>query len=104
MVNEEYANLQSRVFFIWGSFCFICIAFVWFMIYETKGLSLEEVDELYGRVSKAWQSTKFQPEISFMDADEMQKKGGRNMSITDVAEETQRKKSVSHVEAEKPLA
>ncbi|KAI5364870.1 Putative major facilitator, sugar transporter, major facilitator superfamily [Septoria linicola] len=104
MVNEEYANLQSRVFFIWGSFCFVCIAFVWFMIYETKGLSLEEVDELYGRVSKAWQSTKFVPEISFMDADEMQKKGGRNMSITDVAEQTQRKKSVSHVEAEKPLA
>jgi len=28
LVNEEYANLQSKVFFIWGSFCFVCIAFV----------------------------------------------------------------------------
>ncbi len=104
MVNEEYANLQSKVFFIWGSFCGVCILFVWFMIFETKGLSLEEVDELYGRGLKAWQSTKFVPEISFMDADEMQKKGGRTMSISEVAEETTRKKSVTHVEAEKPIA
>lgn len=43
MVDANYANLQSKVFFVWGSFCFVCIAFVWFMIYETKGLSLEEV-------------------------------------------------------------
>lgn len=43
MVDAEYADLQSKVFFVWGSFCFVCIAFVWFMIYETKGLSLEEV-------------------------------------------------------------
>lgn len=70
------------------------------MIYETKGLSLEEVDELYGRVSKAWQSKKFRPEISFQDVDDIQKKGGRNMSISEMAEESQRKKSVSHVETE----
>ena len=28
MVNEKYANLQSKVFFVWGTFCFVCIAFV----------------------------------------------------------------------------
>lgn len=28
MVNEQYANLRSKVFFVWGSFCFVCIAFV----------------------------------------------------------------------------
>jgi len=34
MVNEGpgYANLQSKVFFVWGSFCFVCIAFVWFLV------------------------------------------------------------------------
>ncbi|KXT16985.1 hypothetical protein AC579_7419 [Pseudocercospora musae] len=104
MVNEEHANLQSKVFFIWGSFCGICIVFVWFMIYETKGLSLEEVDELYGRVSKAWQSKKFRPEISFQDADDMKKAGGRNLSISEMAEESQRKKSVTHVETENEKA
>ncbi|KAF1829685.1 general substrate transporter [Decorospora gaudefroyi] len=28
MVEPEYADLGSKVFFIWGSFCFVCIAFV----------------------------------------------------------------------------
>lgn len=27
LVNEEYANLQSKVFFIWATCCFICIGF-----------------------------------------------------------------------------
>jgi hypothetical protein len=31
------ANIGSKVFFIWGSCCFLCAAFVYFMIYETKG-------------------------------------------------------------------
>ncbi|CAN9360427.1 unnamed protein product [Alternaria alternata] len=59
MVDEDHANLQSKVFFVWGSFCFVCIAFVWFMIYETKGLTLEQVDELYGIIGKAWKSKEF---------------------------------------------
>ena len=28
MVDPDRANLQSKVFFVWGSFCFVCIAFV----------------------------------------------------------------------------
>ena len=28
MVDTDRANLQSKVFFVWGSFCFVCIAFV----------------------------------------------------------------------------
>lgn len=60
-----YANLQSKIFFIWFGCCFFCIAFVYFFIYETKGLSLEEVDELYAEVkgitgaknSKHWTPT-----------------------------------------------
>ena len=82
---------------VWGSFCFICIAFVWFMIYETKGLSLEQVDELYGIVSKAWKSRNFRPQLSFQDVEEM---GGakRGMSMSEMADVSQRKRSVDHVE------
>jgi SP family sugar:H+ symporter-like MFS transporter len=69
MVDAKYANLQSKVFFVWGSFCFVCIAFVYFFIYETKGLTLEEVDELYGIVGKAWQSKKFRPAVKFVDVE-----------------------------------
>ncbi|KAH8177814.1 sugar transporter domain-containing protein [Sarocladium implicatum] len=59
--GHGYANLQSKIFFIWFGCCFICIAFVYFFIYETKGLSLEQVDQLYEEVSVASQSTKWEP-------------------------------------------
>jgi len=95
MVDEKGANLQSKVFFVWGTFCFICIAFVFLMIYETKGLTLEQVDELYGTVSKAWQSKDFVPQVSFADVDH---KTQRGMSLTDIGGEQTRKRSVQHDE------
>ena len=91
------ANLQSKVFFIWGSFCFVCIFFVWAMIYETKGLSLEQVDELYAKVGKAWESHKFVPTVSFQDVQDV---GGdhRKSSLADIENVAMRKKSVGHEE------
>jgi sugar porter (SP) family MFS transporter len=41
------AGLGAKVFFIWGGCCFLCLAFTYFFIPETKGLSLEQVDLLY---------------------------------------------------------
>jgi len=35
-------------FFTYGSFCFTMFIFVWFLIPETKGLSLEKMDDLFG--------------------------------------------------------
>ena len=58
-------NLGKSIFFIWGTCCFFCIAFVYFFIYETKGLSLEDVDQLYMTVSKAWHSQGFVPSLSY---------------------------------------
>jgi len=37
-------------YFIFGSFCFSMFIFVWFLIPETKGISLEKMDELFGVV------------------------------------------------------
>ena len=62
-----YANLQSKIFFVWFAACFLCIAFVYFFIYETKGLTLEEVDELYDEVKIASKSTKWKPSGTFRD-------------------------------------
>ncbi|KAF5026246.1 hypothetical protein F66182_1677 [Fusarium sp. NRRL 66182] len=59
------ANLQSKIFFIWFGCCFLCIAFVWFFIYETKGLSLEEVDQLYDEVTVASKSAQWKPTESW---------------------------------------
>lgn len=64
------ANLQSKIFFIWGSCCFLCIAFVYFLIYETKGLTLEQVDELYAEVSDARHSLNWVPSITFKEIQE----------------------------------
>ncbi|RHZ57436.1 hypothetical protein CDV55_101726 [Aspergillus turcosus] len=61
------ANLQSKIFFIWGGCCFLCISFVYFMIYETKGLTLEQVDELYAEVSTARLSKRWTPTITFRE-------------------------------------
>jgi len=61
------ADLQAKIFFIWGGCCLICAFFVYGMIYETKGLSLEEVDELYAKVDSAWNSDGFVPTVKFRD-------------------------------------
>ncbi|KAI0376873.1 hexose transporter [Hypomontagnella monticulosa] len=63
--GEGYANLQSKIFFVWFGACFICISFVYFFIYETKGWSLEEVDELYSEVTSARKSTSWTPSTTF---------------------------------------
>jgi len=59
--GHGYANLQSKIFFVWFGACLLAVVFVYFMIYETKGLSLEEVDELYYECKNARESTKWRP-------------------------------------------
>ena len=66
------------------------------MIYETKGLTLEQVDELYGIVTKAWKSKAFRPQVSFTEVDHEQH---RHMSLADIAANQERKRSVQHDEA-----
>ena len=61
------AGLQAKVFFIWGGFCFISSVFVYCFVYETRGLTLEQVDEMYEQISKAWESPKFVSTVTFRD-------------------------------------
>ncbi|OAA65034.1 high-affinity glucose transporter [Cordyceps fumosorosea ARSEF 2679] len=63
--GEGSANLQSKIFFVWFGACFICIAFVYLFIYETKNLTLEEVDQLYEDVKFAPKSTSWRPTESW---------------------------------------
>jgi MFS family permease len=46
MVDQDEANMGSKVFFVWGSTCLGCLIFAIFCIWETKGLSLEQVNYL----------------------------------------------------------
>ncbi|KAF2404614.1 general substrate transporter [Trichodelitschia bisporula] len=96
MVDPEHANLQSKVFFVWGSFCLFCIIFTYTMIYETKGLTLEQVDELYEVVGKAWQSKKFRPMIKFSEIEREGGDTGRRQSLAEIAAlQEQRRSSVA---------
>lgn len=49
VVNDGPGNagLGSNVFFIWGATCTGALIFTYFMIPETKGLSLEAIDLMY---------------------------------------------------------
>jgi MFS transporter, SP family, sugar:H+ symporter len=70
------------------------------MIYETKGLALEQVDELYEIVTKAWKSKSFRPQVSFMDVDKMDG-AKRGMSMQEMAQESERRRSVASADGEK---
>jgi SP family sugar:H+ symporter-like MFS transporter len=63
------------------------------MIYETKGLSLEQVDELYGVVSQAWKSKQFHPKVQFSEMDHIGP-DGRKLSLADVGNNQERKRSI----------
>ncbi|KAL9114337.1 MAG: hypothetical protein Q9227_001759 [Pyrenula ochraceoflavens] len=58
LVDTDKANLNAKVFFIWGSTCAVCFVYSYFLVYETKGLSLEQVDKMMEestpRTSAAW--------------------------------------------------
>ena len=43
MVGTEYGDLKSSVFFVWGGLCTCAFVYAYFLIPETKGLSLEQV-------------------------------------------------------------
>jgi len=46
MVGPSYGNLKSSVFFIWGGLCTAAFVYSYFLVPETKGLSLEQVDRM----------------------------------------------------------
>ncbi|TVY53220.1 Quinate permease [Lachnellula cervina] len=47
MLTDVGANGYGT-YFVFGSFCFSMFFFVWFLVPETKGLSLEKMDDLFG--------------------------------------------------------
>lgn len=58
MVGTQYGNLKSSVFFVWGGLCTAAFVYSYFLVPETKGLSLEQIDrmmeETTPRTSAKW--------------------------------------------------
>jgi len=73
MVNPDEGNLRSSVFFIWGGLCTCAFVYAYFLIPETKGLSLEQVDKMMEETTPRT-SSKWVPTHTF--ASEMGMKNG----------------------------
>lgn len=67
-----FVSLERDFYFHLFSILSICTVFVWGFTYETKFFTLEQVEELYGMVSKAWQSKKFRAQDSFQNAKDIE--------------------------------
>lgn len=61
MVGEKRGNMKSSVFFVWGGLCTCAWVYTYFLVPETKGLSLEQVDKMMEettpRTSAKWKPT-----------------------------------------------
>jgi MFS family permease len=66
MVDEEHGNMKSKVFFVWGATCTLCVVFSYFMVSETKGLSLEQVDSMLEETTPRT-SAKWIPHTTYTD-------------------------------------
>ncbi|CDK28630.1 unnamed protein product [Kuraishia capsulata CBS 1993] len=64
MCDTDKGNLGAKVFFIWGSLCSCCFVYSYFLIPETKGLTLEQVDRMLEETN-ARNSSKWVPHSTF---------------------------------------
>ncbi|MCJ1274632.1 hypothetical protein MMC21_002429 [Puttea exsequens] len=62
--DKNDANLGAKVFFLWGSLAIISTLFAYFLVPETKGLSLEQVDKMMEEVN-ARNSPSWKPHSTF---------------------------------------
>lgn len=57
-------DLGAKVFFLWGSLCCLCLVYAYFLIPETKGLTLEQVDRMLEETN-ARNSAKWVPHSTY---------------------------------------
>lgn len=64
MTGTKYGNLKSSVFFVWGGLCTCALVYSYFLIPETKGLTLEQVDKMMEETTPRT-SAKWKPHQTF---------------------------------------
>lgn len=64
MVDKDKGDLKAKVFFIWGSLCACAFVYTYFLIPETKGLTLEQVDKMMEETTPRT-SAKWKPHGTF---------------------------------------
>ncbi|RMY31621.1 hypothetical protein D0866_07170 [Hortaea werneckii] len=89
MVNQDEGNLKSNIFWIWGGLCTCAFVYAYFLVPETKGLSLEQVDKMMEETTPRT-SAKWRPTTTY--ASEMGMKGEKLEA--NVTEDVERKGSI----------
>jgi len=64
MVGTDKGNLQSSVFFVWGGLCTCAFVYSLLLVPETKGLSLEQVDQMLSETNPR-NSAKWRPTMTY---------------------------------------
>lgn len=90
LVNPTAADLGPKVFFLWGSLCACCFVYAYFLISETKGLSLEQVDKMMEETTPLT-SSKWKPHTTFAAEMGLTDKG---TLAPEIVEDVERKGSV----------
>ena len=81
MVGTDKGNLKSSVFFVWGGLCTCAFVYAYFLIPETKGLSLEQVDKMMEETTPRT-SSKWKPHTTFSSS--VMKDGKLDTQLEDV--------------------
>lgn len=68
---------------------------MYFFIYETKGLSLEQVDELYAKIPHAWKSPGFVPSVNFQEVKDVAGPDSRRHTLAELENAAVRRKSTA---------
>jgi SP family sugar:H+ symporter-like MFS transporter len=90
MVDPDKGNLGAKVFFVWGSLCCGCFIYAYFLVYETKGLTLEQVDMMMTNSSPRT-SAKWLPTTTFAEQDAglpLEERDKSDMVVSDKAMST----------------
>lgn len=61
--GSHTSSIGAKIFFIWGSLNAMGVVVAYFTIYETRGLTLEEIDELYSKSPNSMQSVEWNKKI-----------------------------------------
>ncbi|CCD22373.1 glucose sensor NDAI_0A02150 [Naumovozyma dairenensis CBS 421] len=57
--GSHTSTMGAKIFFIWGGLNALGVIVVYFTVYETGGLTLEEIDELYTKSPNSFESAKW---------------------------------------------
>ncbi|KAJ5566748.1 hypothetical protein N7535_006054 [Penicillium sp. DV-2018c] len=76
MVDTDKGNLGAKVFFIWGGLCTCAFVYTYFLVPETKGLTLEQVDKMMEETTPRT-SAKWKPHGTFAAEIGLSEKAGQ---------------------------